>query len=81
MRSNVKIGTTALNDTQVMENLRAALPAVLRNLYRGPENVKSLHIQVSGKTPLPIFEAKDPKEDEDVEEVDSEESSDDEEEE
>ncbi|ORZ03138.1 ribosomal protein L1p/L10e family-domain-containing protein [Syncephalastrum racemosum] len=77
---NVKIGTTALNDTQVMDNLRVSLPAILRNLYKGPGNVKTLHIQVSGKTPLPIFEAKDSEGNEENEEQKEEESSDEEDE-
>ena len=55
-RSNLRIATAIHhNADQVLDNLLAALPAVVSKIPDGWENIKSVGIKTSGSTFLPVW--------------------------
>jgi ribosome biogenesis protein UTP30 len=53
--SSVKIGTLTHTPTQILANLRTALPALAKRIPEGWDNLQSLSIKTSSSTSLPIW--------------------------
>ncbi|KAG2224055.1 hypothetical protein INT45_004936, partial [Circinella minor] len=53
----VKIATTGQSDVQAFENCMQALPHIIKGVYGGTKNIRSLQIKTSESTSLPIYDA------------------------
>lgn len=53
--TSVKLGTVSQTSAQVLANLKTALPAVVKNVKGGWDNVQSLHIKTNSSVSLPIW--------------------------
>ncbi|THH30586.1 hypothetical protein EUX98_g3593 [Antrodiella citrinella] len=53
--SSIKIGVLSQSSSQVLANLQSALPAVIKHIKGGWDNVQSLHIKTSSSVSLPIW--------------------------
>lgn len=76
MQSAIKIASTALNDSQAYDNFIEALPEIIKGVWGGADNIRSLHIKTADSTSLPVYEANvdtqesDNEEDEDYDSLD-----------
>ncbi|KAI9277231.1 ribosomal protein L1/ribosomal biogenesis protein [Phascolomyces articulosus] len=69
----VKIATTGQSDVQAFENCMGALPHIIKGVYGGTKNIRSLQIKTSESTSLPIYDDGNANEDQDNEDEDEEE--------
>ena len=53
--SSIKIANISHKDSQVLANLKAAIPAVVARIHGGWDNVQSLNIKTSNSVSLPIW--------------------------
>ncbi|KIM78455.1 hypothetical protein PILCRDRAFT_824339 [Piloderma croceum F 1598] len=53
--TSIKIATTTHSPAQALANLQKALPAVVKNIKGGWENIQSLHLKTSESVALPIW--------------------------
>lgn len=53
--SSVKIGTLSQSSSHVLDNLKTALPAIVKTIKGGWDNLQSLHIKTSTSASLPIW--------------------------
>ncbi|TCD65502.1 hypothetical protein EIP91_002550 [Steccherinum ochraceum] len=53
--SSIKIGAPSHSSTQIVANLKSALPVLVKHLKGGWDNVQSLHIKTSNSISLPIW--------------------------
>ncbi|KAI9485108.1 ribosomal protein L1/ribosomal biogenesis protein [Zychaea mexicana] len=70
----IKIATTGQSDLQAFENCIEALPHILKGVYGGSKNIRSLHIKTSESTSLPVYEGgqKNEEEEEQIEDEEEE---------
>lgn len=54
-RRSIKIGTVSQSPVNVVANLKTALPAVVKAIKGGWDNIQSLHIKTNTSTSLPIW--------------------------
>jgi len=52
---SVKIGTLSQNPSQVLDNLKTALPAVVKHVKGGWDNIQAFHIKTNSSASLPIW--------------------------
>lgn len=52
---SVKISTLSHSPAQILANIRSALPAIVKHLKGGWENVQSFHIKTNSSASLPIW--------------------------
>jgi ribosome biogenesis protein UTP30 len=55
MIRSIKIGTTGMTSSQLLENLEVAIPAVIDKIPRKWKNIQSLHIKTPESISLPIY--------------------------
>ncbi|KAJ7505757.1 ribosomal protein L1p/L10e family-domain-containing protein [Mycena galericulata] len=53
--TSIKISTMSQNPSQVLENLQAALPTIIKNIKGGWDNVQSLLLKTNTSAGLPIW--------------------------
>ncbi|KAL1933233.1 hypothetical protein VTP01DRAFT_7323 [Rhizomucor pusillus] len=53
----LKIATTALNHFQAFENFINALPDIVKGVYGGSENIRSLQVKTAESASLPLYDA------------------------
>ncbi|GLB38190.1 putative ribosomal protein L1p/L10e family protein [Lyophyllum shimeji] len=53
--TSVKIATLSQSPTQILANLKLALPAIAKHISGGWENIQSLHIKTNSSVSLPIW--------------------------
>ncbi|OCH90448.1 ribosomal protein L1 [Obba rivulosa] len=53
--TSVKVGTLSQKPSQVLDNLKTALPAVVKHIKGGWDNVQSFHIKTNSSASLPIW--------------------------
>ncbi|KAJ2960705.1 hypothetical protein NQZ79_g3906 [Umbelopsis isabellina] len=53
--SAIKVGTTALSEQHIFENILAVVPQVVENIPKKWKNVQSINIKTSDSISLPIF--------------------------
>ncbi|KAH8085941.1 ribosomal protein L1p/L10e family-domain-containing protein [Cristinia sonorae] len=53
--SSIKIGSPSHSAAQILANLKSALPAVIKHIKGGWDNIQSLHIKTSSSASLPIW--------------------------
>ena len=51
----VRIGTLSQNPSQVLDNLKTALPAITQHIKDGWDNIQSLYIKTNSSVSLPIW--------------------------
>ncbi|PCH40426.1 ribosomal protein L1 [Wolfiporia cocos MD-104 SS10] len=56
--TSIKIGTVSHNPSQILDNLKAAIPEVAKKVKGGWDNVQSLHIKTNSSASLPIWACK-----------------------
>lgn len=52
---SIKIGTVSQSPAQVLDNLKTALPAIVKRIEGGWENIQSFHIKTNSSASLPIW--------------------------
>ena len=52
---SIKVGTLSQTSAQVLANLKSALPAVVKAIKGGWDNIQSFHIKTNTSTSLPIW--------------------------
>jgi ribosome biogenesis protein UTP30 len=55
--SAIKVGTTALSEQQIFENILTVVPQVVDNIPKKWKNIQSINIKTSDSISLPIFNA------------------------
>jgi ribosome biogenesis protein UTP30 len=53
--SAIKVGTTALSEQHIFENILAVVPQVVENIPKKWKNIQSINIKTSDSISLPIF--------------------------
>ncbi|KIY44178.1 ribosomal protein L1, partial [Fistulina hepatica ATCC 64428] len=53
--TSVKLATLAQTPAQILENLKAALPAIAKHIPGGWDNIQALHIKTNASASLPIW--------------------------
>lgn len=52
---SIKVGTLSQKPSQILANIKMALPAVGKNIYGGWENIQAFHIKTNSSVSLPIW--------------------------
>ncbi|KDQ25503.1 hypothetical protein PLEOSDRAFT_31764 [Pleurotus ostreatus PC15] len=53
--TSIKVGTLSQKPTQILANIKTALPAVISAIKDGWDNIQSLHIKTNSSVSLPIW--------------------------
>jgi len=53
--TSIKIGTVSQTPSQILDNLKAALPAVVKHIKGEWDNIQSFHIKTNSSASLPIW--------------------------
>ncbi|EPQ54787.1 ribosomal protein L1, partial [Gloeophyllum trabeum ATCC 11539] len=53
--TSIKVGTLSQKPTQILDNIKTALPAIIKRIKGEWDNIQSLHIKTSSSVSLPIW--------------------------